>query len=365
MAKIAIVVNKFLRDIYTSTEKPANTYEKYLHMLEDWSSALPPNLRYFPNHPAGKTKPNFATKDELSSLYLEMFYLAAVLVLTRPLLLRDVRSRSTRGASTLALNLRVFAQTCTDAAIQIGHVSAQMVPQGFICKKSWLASTIIYHACLVLLLDLSVRESHVRWSLNSAQEQTRYQLKKQGLQSCIEVLSYCATNSAEAQRLVETVKIFQRLLGGQEPPTFDLLQENFLPAFTQPDSSSVPSSSSWYGNLSAMNFTDQSALRSSSSHGSEGMAGTDLGTLAAFSSRSSCESALPSDSSFSTTYSLDKACGDMSRLLYGTGLEFSGADQSGQLPVTPQHFQGFLRRIPNYQDHQEAYQYQDSSFGTG
>jgi hypothetical protein len=68
MAKIAVVVNKLLRDVYTTTEKPASSYEKYLHMLEDWSSALPPNLRYFPNHLAGETDPNFAMKDELSSV---------------------------------------------------------------------------------------------------------------------------------------------------------------------------------------------------------------------------------------------------------------------------------------------------------
>ena len=68
MAKISIVVNKFLRDIYTSTEKPATAYEKYLHMLEDWSSSLPPNLRYFPDHLAGETNSTFATTDELSSV---------------------------------------------------------------------------------------------------------------------------------------------------------------------------------------------------------------------------------------------------------------------------------------------------------
>jgi hypothetical protein len=68
MAKISIVVNKFLRDIYTSTEKPAPAYEKYLHMLEDWSSSLPPNLRYFPDHLAGETNSTFATTNELSSV---------------------------------------------------------------------------------------------------------------------------------------------------------------------------------------------------------------------------------------------------------------------------------------------------------
>jgi hypothetical protein len=68
MAKISIVVIKFLRDIYTSTEKAATAYEKYLHMLEDWSSSLPLNMRYFPDHLAGETNSTFATTDELSSV---------------------------------------------------------------------------------------------------------------------------------------------------------------------------------------------------------------------------------------------------------------------------------------------------------
>jgi hypothetical protein len=70
MAKVSIVVIKFLRDVYTSTAKPATAYEKYLRMLEDWSSSLPPNLRYFPDHLAGETNSTFATTDELSSVSL-------------------------------------------------------------------------------------------------------------------------------------------------------------------------------------------------------------------------------------------------------------------------------------------------------
>lgn len=205
----------------------------------------------------------------------------------------------------------------------------------------------------------------MRWSLTSAQEQTRHQLKKHGLQVCLDVLSYCATNSADAQTLVDTVKTFQRLLDDQEPPTFELLKENFLPAFAPPSPSSGPTSSSWYANLSAMSFTDQSVIGQSSSLGSEGMAGTDLSRPATFSSQSSGESALPSESSSSATYFLNKPWSDTSRLLYGTNLDTPIADQSGQLPVVPQHFQSFLQWIPNYQDPPEAYQYQDSSFSTG
>jgi len=226
-------------------------------------------------------------------------------------------------------------------------------------------STIIYHACLTLLLDLSVGESRIRWGLTSAQEQTRRQLKKHGLQVCLDVLSYCATKSPDAQTLVETVKIFQRLLDGQGPSNSESLKENIPPAFGPPSSSSDSTSPSWYGNLGATSFTDQSPIGLSSSIVSHGLAGTDFGRPATFSSQSSSESAIPSESSSSTTYFPNKLWSDTNRLLYGANLDTSIADQSGQLRLVPQHFQSFLQGFPNYQGQQEVYQYQDPPFSTG
>jgi hypothetical protein len=205
----------------------------------------------------------------------------------------------------------------------------------------------------------------MRWGLTSAQEQTRRQLKKHGLQVCLDILSYCATKSPEAQTLVETVKIFQRLLDDQEPPTFESLKENFLPGFGPTSSSSDQTSSSWYANLSATSFTDQPAIGLNSSLVPGVTAGTDLGRPAAFSSQSSGESALPSESSFSTTYFPNRPGGDTNPLLYGTNLDAAIADQSGQLRMVPQHFQSFLQAFPNYQGPQDVYQYQGPSFSSG
>jgi hypothetical protein len=165
---------------------------------------------------------------------------------------------------------------------------------------------------------------------------------------------------------------------------FGSLKENILPAFGHPSSSSDSTFSSWYGNLSATSFTDQSAIGPNPSLVSDGVAGTDLGRPAAFSSlvsdgaagtdldrpaafssQSSSESAIPSESCSSTTYFANKPWSDMNRLLYGTNLDTTIADQSGQIRVVPQHFQSFLQGFPNYQDPEEVYQYQDPSFSTG
>ena len=70
MAKLSIVMNKFIRDVYTSPEKPVATYEKYLRMLEEWSSSLPPELRYLPDRFAGGTSSTPLKADELPTVSL-------------------------------------------------------------------------------------------------------------------------------------------------------------------------------------------------------------------------------------------------------------------------------------------------------
>lgn len=68
MAKLSIVIQKIFRDVHTSREAHATTYEKFLHMLEDWSSSLPLNLRYFPEYVGNENMQTFSTTDELSSV---------------------------------------------------------------------------------------------------------------------------------------------------------------------------------------------------------------------------------------------------------------------------------------------------------
>ena len=217
-------------------------------------------------------------------------------------------------------------------------------------------STTNYYACLTLLLDLSAGESHMRWGLTSAQEQTRRQLKKRGLQVSLDVLSYCATKSTDAQTLVETVKTFQRLIDGLGPSTSDSLMENFLPAVGPSTSTSNSTSPSWYDNLPATSLTNQSPIEPSSSIVSDGTT---------FLSQSSNESAIPSESSSSTKYFANKPWSDTNRLSYGTNLDTLMMDQSAQLPMVPQHFQNFFQGFPNYRDPREVYQYQYPSFSTG
>lgn len=179
---------------------------------------------------------------------------------------------------------------------------------------------------------------------------------------CLDVLSYCATSSTEAQALVETVKTFQRLLDDKVPSTFSLPKEKLPPGLGVPLFPSDQTSSSWRTTSLATSSTNQSA---GSGLESEGMNGFDLSRPDTITSQSSGEGALPLDSSSSTEYSLSNPWSDMSRLLYSTNLDNSLVDQSGQPPIVPQLFQNFLQWIPNYQDSQEFHQDQNTTFSTG
>ena len=257
-------------------------------------------------------------------------------------------------------------------------------------------STINYHACLILLLDLSVRESHMRWGLTSAQEETRRQLKKQGLQTCLDVLSFCATKCSNAQTFVETVGRFQQLLDSRAQSstttssTTESPRENFPPAVIPRTSPSDSVSSFSYSHLSAVSFPSLPAMDLSSGLASDRMGGVEFGgRLTTFppTQISTTESAMPleSPSSSSTTYTANTtipwstdttSSSDPNRLFCratATNLDnpmVRDNDQSAQLlrMEHPQHhFQSFLQGFnPNYQDPRELYQYhQGPSFSTG
>jgi hypothetical protein len=69
MAKLGVMVSKFIIDVYGAKEEVNfGVYEKYLHTLEEWSASLPQSLRYFPDHSRGAIHPNLSTEDEVASV---------------------------------------------------------------------------------------------------------------------------------------------------------------------------------------------------------------------------------------------------------------------------------------------------------
>jgi hypothetical protein len=95
MAKLGVMVSKFIIDVYGAKEEVNfGTYEKYLHTLEEWSASLPQSLRYFPDHSRGAIHPNLSTEDEVASVSVST---------TRPSAIRLILPSITSRPSTSQL----------------------------------------------------------------------------------------------------------------------------------------------------------------------------------------------------------------------------------------------------------------------
>jgi hypothetical protein len=70
--------------------------------------------------------------------------------------------------------------------------------------------------------------------LTSAQEQTRRQLEKGGLDASISVLSFCATKDACARHFLKVITIFKDMIEAQEFSNFDQ-RVDWAPGWTNPD----------------------------------------------------------------------------------------------------------------------------------
>ena len=69
MAKLGVMVSKFIIDVYGAKEEVNfGTYGKYLHSLEEWSASLSQSLQYFPDHSRGAIHPSLSTEDEVASV---------------------------------------------------------------------------------------------------------------------------------------------------------------------------------------------------------------------------------------------------------------------------------------------------------
>lgn len=95
MAKLGVMVSRFIIDVYGSKEEVNfGMYEKYLHTLEEWSSSLPQSLRYFPDHSRGAIHPSLSTEDEVASVSVSS---------TRPSAIRLILPSITSRSSTSQL----------------------------------------------------------------------------------------------------------------------------------------------------------------------------------------------------------------------------------------------------------------------
>ncbi|KAK5051777.1 hypothetical protein LTR69_010068 [Exophiala sideris] len=204
IAKLSMLVARFLTSLCEGGMTPS-TQEVFFHAIEDWASNLPQNLRYFP----ATSDPQTSQANEVGSLYLETFYFASVMTLTKP----EFYTSLSTGRQQNSPHSRLFSQACVDASVQIGHAATIILNRGFLCKQSWLITTLVYHAGLVLALSLSVQTTSVRYSLKPSGSHSP---ETQGLDANMNVLSTCAPFNAMAAHFDKVLKYFRALINSCE-----------------------------------------------------------------------------------------------------------------------------------------------------
>jgi hypothetical protein len=68
MTRLAVIVGDFTQDSQLSLDAAAPNYERHLHALEEWASALPQNLREFGEHVDNVQQSDLPKDDEFSSV---------------------------------------------------------------------------------------------------------------------------------------------------------------------------------------------------------------------------------------------------------------------------------------------------------
>ena len=68
VARLAVILGRILKDVYAAKEVSLDRYEKYLIVMEEWSSALPLCFRYFPQNPGAMEQTGLSVEDEIASV---------------------------------------------------------------------------------------------------------------------------------------------------------------------------------------------------------------------------------------------------------------------------------------------------------
>ncbi|KAK5049431.1 hypothetical protein LTR84_004360 [Exophiala bonariae] len=203
LAKLAVLISRFQASL-SQVQRNAGDKESFFRTLEAWASQLPQNLRYSAN-----TNDSPSSQDvEAASLYLEMFYFASIMALSKA----EFFASLSADMGYVPHN-RLYSQTCIDASAAMAHIASTMLDRGFLVKGDWCVMTLLYHAGLVLVLSLKVPRISVRYKLQRVRRPCSQQ---QSLEASINVLSVCGPHNPLARQFCAVLCYYRNLLSSDE-----------------------------------------------------------------------------------------------------------------------------------------------------
>jgi len=212
-----------------------------------------------------------------------------------------------------------------------------------------------------------VKRSKSRWNLTTAQEQTRRQLEKGGLDVSISVLSFCATKDPYARRLLGVVTIFKDMIEAQEFSNFDQRVDwaprwtNLDPVESCPELTSTSTLSSELASFASFNDPSPLDLRMYST--ASNISGPDFVGLANSSNQSSMPSTLPPEY-FTDPNLLLFNLNHLHYVSFDDSMDVTLNGNPRQMRMTPQHFQAFLHDFSQSQDFRMHEQSQVNAFNS-
>lgn len=206
-----------------------------------------------------------------------------------------------------------------------------------------------------------------RWNLTSAQEQTRRQLEKGGLDVSISVLSFCATNDPYTRHLLRVVTIFKDMIEAQEFSNFEQQVDwasrwtNLDPVESYPQLTSTSTLSSELASFASFNDPSPLDLRMYST--ASNISGPDFVGLANSSNQSSVPSTLPPEY-FTDPNLLWFSLNHSHYVSFDDSMDVSMDGNPRQMRMTPQHFQTFVHDFSQSQGFRMHEQSQVNTFSS-
>lgn len=109
--KILSIVNEATDSLYKKKQASIPRIEQFLQRIEDWSQSLPANLRVSPESYTDLSP----ERNIIGKIHVSCLYYFAVTLVTRPVLISTLTSRTMTTTTTLS----PLASACLDAAVYL------------------------------------------------------------------------------------------------------------------------------------------------------------------------------------------------------------------------------------------------------
>jgi len=224
VSKIGFLAAEMSRDIQALPETDIKTIKNHTEKLDAWHRELPPMM-----HLSTLNSPHntiFSPIQRRSILLMHMFFLSAVALLHRKLLvaIADSREAGTWGFDASQAQAYRYQEYCIIAAQQAARIASLLEFDGNIPKHSWVAIYQTFAACTILLFSAAQRLLHR--SHDAVEDDLAC------ARNCVSFLTWCSSNDSIAGQYLKIVQPIYDMLFAIKSTVLSRLMNSGHHAFT-------------------------------------------------------------------------------------------------------------------------------------